>query len=87
VGSAVSGRHRAVRRRRFALVFLVALVALPAVGPSAEIAHAAGCSLSRVACENQLPGDPTSDWFVNGAGDPSIQGFATSMSVNAASTI
>ena len=33
--------------------------------------------LTQVACENQLPGDPTSDWFVNGAGDPSIQGFAT----------
>ncbi|MCU1465975.1 MAG: hypothetical protein JWM72_1903, partial [Actinomycetia bacterium] len=40
-----------------------------------------------MACENQLTGDPTSDWFVNGAGDPSIQGFATSMSVNAGSTV
>ena len=39
-----------------------------------------------VACENQLPGDPPSDWEVQGAGDPSIQGFATSMSVDAGQT-
>ena len=34
-----------------------------------------------IACENTLPGDPPSDWQVSGVGDPSIQGFATSMSV------
>jgi hypothetical protein len=34
-----------------------------------------------IACENTLPGDPPSDWQVNGAGDPLIQGFATHMSV------
>ncbi len=38
---------------------------------------------SVIACENTLPGDPPSDWQVNGAGDSTIQGFATSMSVNA----
>jgi hypothetical protein len=40
-----------------------------------------------IACENAQPGDPPSDWKVSGAGDPSIQGFATSMSVNRGSTI
>jgi hypothetical protein len=40
-----------------------------------------------VACENSLPGDPPSDWQVSGAGDPSIQGFGTSMSVNVGGTI
>ena len=40
-----------------------------------------------VACENSLPGDPPSDWQVSGAGDPSIQGYATSMSVNVGGTI
>ena len=39
-----------------------------------------------VACENALPGDQPSDWEVDGAGDPSIQGYATSMSVNVGQT-
>src|SRR5690348_17918411 len=42
---------------------------------------AAACA-STIACENQLPGDPPSDWNVSGIGDSTIQGFATSMSVN-----
>ena len=40
-----------------------------------------------VACENQLPGDPPCDWEVTGAGDSSIQGYATQFSVNAGQTI
>jgi len=39
-----------------------------------------------IACENTLPGDPPSDWQVNGAGDPSIQGFATQMSLTSGQT-
>ncbi len=41
---------------------------------------------SVIACENTLPGDPPSDWQVSGAGDPTIQGFATAMSVNVGET-
>ena len=40
-----------------------------------------------VACENQLPGDPPSDWQVNGIGDSTIQGYATQFSVNVGQTI
>jgi hypothetical protein len=40
-----------------------------------------------VACENTLPGNPASEWDVNGASDPSIQGFATDVSVNRGTTI
>lgn len=32
--------------------------------------------------ENQLPGNPSSEWDISGAGDLSIQGFATDISVN-----
>jgi len=39
-----------------------------------------------IACENSLPGDPPRDWQVSGAGDPTIQGFATSISVNVSQT-
>ncbi|HEU5043332.1 MAG TPA: N,N-dimethylformamidase beta subunit family domain-containing protein, partial [Nocardioidaceae bacterium] len=41
---------------------------------------------SVIACENSLPGDPPGDWQVSGAGDSTIQGFATSMSVNVGET-
>ena len=42
--------------------------------------------VSVIACENSLPGDPPSDWQVSGAGDSTIQGFATSMSVTPGQT-
>ncbi len=48
---------------------------------------ATGCSSSAVAQENCLAGNQRSEWDVTGAGDPSIQGFATSMSVNRGETI
>ena len=53
---------------------LLALALVPA-------ASQAACS-NPVACENQLAGTPESVWEVDGSGDPTIQGFATSMSVN-----
>ena len=40
-----------------------------------------------VVCENQLTGNPASEWDIDGAGDPSIQGFATDISVNRGQTI
>ena len=58
---------------------------LLSVGYPRPAAAAGPCSIpvvSVIACENSLPGDPPSDWQVSGAGDPTIQGFATSISVN-----
>ncbi len=40
-----------------------------------------------VVCENQLAGNPASEWEVSGAGDASIQGFSTDISVNKGSPI
>jgi PKD repeat protein len=40
-----------------------------------------------VVAENALPGNPSSEWDITGAGDPSIQGYATDMSVNQGSSI
>ncbi|MEO8216511.1 MAG: N,N-dimethylformamidase beta subunit family domain-containing protein [Acidobacteriota bacterium] len=37
--------------------------------------------------ENCLPGNPSSEWEITGAGDASIQGFATDISVGAGSTV
>jgi hypothetical protein len=43
--------------------------------------------VNEIACENSKPGTHSSDWQVSGAGDLSIQGFATQMSVDQGSTI
>jgi Domain of unknown function (DUF4082)/Bacterial Ig-like domain/Purple acid Phosphatase, N-terminal domain/Bacterial Ig domain len=40
-----------------------------------------------VTCENSKPGTPASVWDINGAGDPSIQGFATDISVDNGASI
>src|SRR3954466_7362856 len=37
--------------------------------------------------ENLLPGAPQAEWDVAGAGDISLQGFATDISVNRATTV
>src|SRR5467141_4932626 len=37
--------------------------------------------------ENCLPGTPASQWYVQGAGSPNIQGFTTDISVNVGQTI
>ena len=50
-------------------------------------AAAETCTGNAIVCENQLPGTPESVWDVDGAGDASIQGFATSMSANAGESV
>ncbi len=49
----------------------------------------ATCTAPRnpIEAENCLPGTPSSQWYVAGAGSPNIQGFATDISVNAGQTI
>lgn len=49
----------------------------------------ASCSAPRnsIEAENCLAGTDSSVWTVDGSGDPTIQGFATAMSVNAGQTI
>lgn len=37
---------------------------------------------NRIVEENCKPGSPATEWDINGAGDPSIQGFGTDISVN-----
>jgi hypothetical protein len=45
------------------------------------------CTGNPIVVENCLPGNPSSEWDVSGAGDPSIQGFATDISVNRGDTV
>jgi hypothetical protein len=55
---------------------------------TAIVAHAQ-CSTPAnvIVAENCLPGNPVSDWQITGSGDPTIQGFATDISVNVGQTI
>ena len=68
------------------LAVLLSLVSVVNARPAAAASPCGPPVTSVIACENTLPGDPPSDWQVSGAGDSTIQGFATSMSVNAGET-
>src|SRR5499427_6716203 len=79
----------AIRRRLvigFVLAVLLGMLSLAGARPAAAADPCGPPVTSVIACENTQPGDPASDWQVSGAGDPAIQGFATSMSVNAGQT-
>ena len=60
--------------------FKTAVTTPPAEGVCASPANA-------IVAENCLPGSPSSQWDVAGAGDPTLQGFATQISVNRGSTV
>ena len=70
-------------RLRALLIALAATLGVLAVHPAAGRAACA----NPVACENAKPGSAPSTWQVDGAGDTSIVGYATSMSVNRGATI
>src|SRR5215471_18749760 len=78
-----------VLKQRSVIGVMLAVVLGFVLLASARPAAAGPCGppvTSVSACENTLPGDPPSDWQVNGAGSPTIRGFATSMSVNVGQT-
>ncbi len=86
-------RTMATRRLRYfviaAVVALAGLV-LPLAAQTTPAAAAGPCGppvVSVIACENSLPGTPSSDWGITGSGSPTIQGFATAISVNPGDTV
>jgi hypothetical protein len=86
-GNRKQGLGRAWTLKVVVLALVAALNALvgPALlgGPSpANAADPCGPSGNKVACENSKPGTDPAVWDINGAGDSSIQGFATDISVN-----
>lgn len=62
---------------------LAATILLLVAYPSAGLAACA----NPVACENAKPGSAPNTWQVSGAGDATIQGYATSMSVDKGNTV
>jgi Domain of unknown function (DUF4082)/Fibronectin type III domain/Bacterial Ig domain len=74
---------------RMCLSAWLALIAVLAIVPASSAVEGEGECASApnpIVCENALPGDPAKNWQVEGVGDPTIQGFATSMSVNVGQT-
>src|SRR3989442_10244776 len=55
-------------------------VTLPQTGPCVS-------PVNEIVAENCQPGNPASEWDISGAGDSTIQGFATDISVNRGQTV
>ncbi|MFF2296566.1 N,N-dimethylformamidase beta subunit family domain-containing protein, partial [Arthrobacter sp. NPDC058127] len=80
----------AVRRAVLPTVLAMIATLLPLQMAVSAVAATDPCAApvtNPVACENTLPGNPASEWQVSGAGDSTIQGYGTSMSVNIGQTI
>jgi PKD repeat protein len=60
---------------------------LPGPGTAAAQGPCGPPVVNAVACENTQPGNPASEWDIIGAGSPSIQGFATDISVDQGGTV
>ncbi|HEY7042112.1 MAG TPA: N,N-dimethylformamidase beta subunit family domain-containing protein, partial [Nocardioidaceae bacterium] len=54
---------------------------------SAQVVDPCAPVQNPIVCENSKPGTPQSEWDVNGGGDPSIEGFATDISVDHGETV
>ncbi|MEI2279185.1 DUF4082 domain-containing protein [Paenarthrobacter ilicis] len=69
------------------LVVTLVAALLPLTATTAVAAGPCDPVVNAVVCENSKTGSPPSEWDINGAGDDSIQGFATDISVNAGQPI
>ena len=78
-------------RQRWLLVTVTAALVAAAgvVAGSSPAAAADPCNpvVNAIVCENSKTGTPVEDWDILGAGDDTIQGFATDISVNAGQRI
>ena len=68
-------------------MFALLLLGGQALLPAAAAAGPCDPPNNEIVCENSKVGNPPSEWDVNGSGDPEIQGFATSISVNRGETV
>src|SRR3989442_10197005 len=77
VGSPASHEQENVLKRILMLLGLLGVALSTGSSP-----HAQSCGANPIVCENNLTGNPQSEWDISGAGDASIQGFANDISVN-----
>lgn len=71
-----------ITRPAAAIGVICALVCLGLVAVPSAADEACGPDANPIVCENSKPGSPWQEWDIEGAGDDSIQGFATDISVN-----
>ncbi|MFJ5958507.1 DUF4082 domain-containing protein [Paenarthrobacter sp. NPDC092416] len=83
-----ANRPSSVLKRLVAPLVLILITALlPLTAPAATAAGPCDPVVNPVVCENSKTGSPPSEWDIFGAGDDSIQGFSTEISVNAGQPI
>jgi hypothetical protein len=68
-------------------IVLIAVFALSSVFFVSTTAANCASPANEIVEENCLPGTPQGQWDISGIGDPTIQGFATAISVNQGETI
>lgn len=78
---------RVTRRRFVRLIAILTAAILLARGGSERPAVQAQVDINPIVTENSQPGSPQNEWDVQGSGDPTIQGFATDISVNQGSVV
>lgn len=83
------GRQDRVRSLTAAVTAVLLVLGLTVALPVAAAAPAAAatCTGNEIVCENQLPGSDPEVWDIKGAGDDSIQGFTTQISINSGDTV
>jgi hypothetical protein len=69
-----------------ATILIACLGMLATSSPALAVTDECASAPNPIVCENALPGDPQSDWGVEGVGSSTIQGYGTSMSVNVGET-
>ena len=75
-------RRGRVRASLLAVAAALALVVVGVVVPTASAETPCATGQNAIVCENSRPGADPSVWDITGAGDPSIQGYSTDVSVN-----
>ena len=82
-------RHTTIRRAvaAWAVAAVAGTLGLVALAVPAGATDPCGVGSNPIVCENSKPGTDPSVWDISGAGDSSIQGFATDISVNVGGTI
>jgi hypothetical protein len=83
------GRHQELRPSRWRQRVLKKALLSVIVHACIALSAAATCTVPKnpIEAENCLAGNPASEWYVDGAGSPNIQGFTTDMSVNVGQTV
>jgi hypothetical protein len=68
------------------ILLLLSTIAI-AFATASSSPQAQGCGSNAIVCENNLTGNPQSEWDISGSGDSTLQGFATDISVNRGTTV